>query len=125
MVVAQTKAQAMDAAEAVEVRYEELPFVLHSEDAMRPGAPAVWDEPPDNVIGGHQVRRCRGDRPGVRAAAHVITRSFHIGRVTGVPIKPRAALGHYDAATGRYTLDAGSGGAASCFFSPCSPRAYT
>ena len=34
----------MDAAEAVEVQYEELPFVLHSEDAMRPGAPAVWDE---------------------------------------------------------------------------------
>jgi carbon-monoxide dehydrogenase large subunit len=49
MVVAETKAQAMDAAEAVEVRYEELPFVLHSEDAMRPGAPVLWDEVPNNV----------------------------------------------------------------------------
>src|SRR6185369_9339619 len=44
MVVAETKAQAMDAAEAVEVDYEELPFVLHADDAMAAGAPAVWDE---------------------------------------------------------------------------------
>src|SRR6202043_2107312 len=48
MVVAETKAQAMDAAEAVEVRYQELPFVLHSEDAMRPGAPVLWDQGPSN-----------------------------------------------------------------------------
>ena len=35
MVVAETRAQAMDAAEAVEVEYEELPFVVHSEDALQ------------------------------------------------------------------------------------------
>ena len=50
------------------------------------------------------------DRAFARAA-HVVTRNFHIGRVTGVPLEPRAALGNYDAATGRYTLYAGSGGA--------------
>src|SRR5439155_5404502 len=49
MVVAETKAQALDAAEAVEVAYEELPFVIHSEDAMQAGAPEVWDEVPDNI----------------------------------------------------------------------------
>ena len=36
---------------------------------------------------------------------------FHVGRVTGVPLEPRAALAEYDAETGRYTLHAGSGGA--------------
>ena len=35
----------------------------------------------------------------------------HLGRVTGVPLEPRAALGNFDAETGRYTLYAGSGGA--------------
>ena len=45
------------------------------------------------------------------AADHVVKIDFHIGRVTGVPMEPRAALAHYDAATGRYTLYAGSGGA--------------
>ncbi len=111
MVVAETKARAFDAAEAILVEYEELPFVQHSEDAMRPGAPALWDEVPDNVL----IETLFGDAEATdRAfanAAHVIRRDFHIGRVTGVPLEPRAALGTYDAATGRYTLYAGSGGA--------------
>ncbi|HUD88606.1 MAG TPA: xanthine dehydrogenase family protein molybdopterin-binding subunit [Xanthobacteraceae bacterium] len=111
MVVAATKAQAMDAAEAVAVEYEELPFVLHVEDAMRPGAPVLWNEVPDNVT----VETLFGDAAATDAAfaraAHVVTKNFHIGRVTGVPLEPRAALGHYDAVTGRYTLYAGSGGA--------------
>jgi carbon-monoxide dehydrogenase large subunit len=111
MVVAATKAQAMDAAEAVVVRYEELPFVLHSEEAMGPGAPALWDEAANNIC----VDTSFGDAAATDAAfaraAHVVSRKFHIGRVTGVPLEPRAALGVYDAATGRYTLYAGSGGA--------------
>ena len=53
-------------------------------------------------------RRPTGPSP---RAAHVVARNFHVGRVTGVPLEPRAALGNYDAATGRYTLYAGSGGA--------------
>jgi carbon-monoxide dehydrogenase large subunit len=111
MVVAQTKAQAMDAAEAVEVAYQELPFVLHSEDAMRPGAPAVWDEVPDNVTVDTLFGDAEATERAFARAAHVVTKNFHVGRVTGVPLEPRAALGHYDAATGRYTLYAGSGGA--------------
>jgi len=111
MVVGETKAQALDAAEAVVVAYQELPFVQHSEDAMRSGAPALWDEVPNNVL----IETLFGDAEATdRAfanAAHVIARNFHIGRVTGVPLEPRAALGAYDAATGRYTLYAGSGGA--------------
>ena len=44
-------------------------------------------------------------------ADHVVAMDFHIDRVTGVPLEPRAALGQYDATSGRYTLHAGSGGA--------------
>jgi carbon-monoxide dehydrogenase large subunit len=111
MVVAETKAQAMDAAEAVEVTYEELPFVLHSEDAMQPGAPVLWDEVPNNVTVETVFGNVEATDQAFARAAHVVTKNFHIGRVTGVPLEPRAALGHYDAATGRYTLYAGSGGA--------------
>ena len=111
MVVAETQAQALDAAEAVAVDYEVLPHVIHSEDAMRPGAPAVWDEVPDNT----PIDTWFGDRDATdkafAAADHVIKKDFHIGRVTGVPLEPRAAVANYDAASGRYTLYAGSGGA--------------
>jgi aerobic carbon-monoxide dehydrogenase large subunit len=110
-VVAETQAQALDAAEAVTVEYEELPFVLHSEDAMKPGAPLVWDEAPQNVL----VDTSFGDQAAAdaafAAADHVVAMDFHIDRVTGVPLEPRAALAAYDAASGRYTLHAGSGGA--------------
>jgi carbon-monoxide dehydrogenase large subunit len=111
MVVAETKAQAMDAAEAVEVRYDELPFVLHTEDAMQPGAPILWDEVPNNIT----VETFFGDKDATdRAfarAAHVVKRKFHIGRVTGVPMEPRSAVAQYDAGTDSYLLYAGSGGA--------------
>ena len=111
MVVAETKAEALDAAEAVEVTYEELPFALHSEDAMRPGAPVLWDEVPNNVTVETVFGNVEATDQAFARAAHVVTKNFHIGRVTGVPLEPRAALGNYDAATGRYTLYAGSGGA--------------
>ncbi|MGC2123508.1 MAG: xanthine dehydrogenase family protein molybdopterin-binding subunit, partial [Xanthobacteraceae bacterium] len=111
MVVAEIRAQAMDAAEAVEVTYDELPFVLHSEDAMRPGAPAIWDEVPDNILVDTRFGDAEATDRAFAKAAHVVKRKFHIGRVTGVPMEPRAALGAYDAASGRYTLYAGSGGA--------------
>jgi carbon-monoxide dehydrogenase large subunit len=111
MVVAETKAEAMDAAEAIEVRYEELPFVLHSETAMQPGAPAIWDEVPDNIFVDTQFGDAAATDRAFAGAAHVVARNFHVGRVTGVPLEPRAALGNYDELSGRYTLYAGSGGA--------------
>ena len=111
MVVAETLAQALDAAEAVEVSYDVLPGVYHSEDALKPGAPMLWDGAPDNIA----VNSVFGDREatdkGFAAADHVVAMDFHIDRVTGVTMEPRAALAHFDRDTGRYTLHAGSGGA--------------
>jgi len=111
MVVAETVAQALDAAEAVTVDYDLLPGVYHSEDAMAPGAPAIWDEVPNNL----PIETWFGDRDATdrafAGADHVVTADFHIDRVTGVPLELRAALGHYDSEAGRYTLYAGSGGA--------------
>ena len=111
VVVAETVAQALDAAEAVEVAYEELPGVYHSEDAMRPGAPAVWDEVPDNIPVDTLFGDVEATDKAFASADHVVAMDFHIDRVTGVPLELRAALGEYDAQSGRYTLHAGSGGA--------------
>jgi len=111
MVVAESQAQAFDAAEAVAVEYEELPCVVHSEDAMKPGAPTVWDEVPDNVLVDTRFgNAAEADRLFVNAP-HVVSMDFHIGRVTGAPMEPRTAVAQYDKADGRYTIYAGSGGA--------------
>ena len=111
VVVAETAAQAADAAEKVFVDYEELPHVTETAKAALPGAPAVWNEVPDNVF----INSSFGDEAGTAAAFaaadHVVTAEFRIGHVTAVPIEPRSSLGHFDEETGRYTLYAGSGGA--------------
>ncbi len=111
MVVAQSQAQALDAAEALTVEYEELPCVTHSEEAMRPGAPPVWDEVRDNIlVDTHFGDAAETDRV-LASAPHVVSMDFHVDRVTGAPMEPRAAVAQYDKADGRYTIYAGGGGA--------------
>ena len=111
MVVAETQAQAQDAAEALQIDYEVLPFVTDSREASSPGAVSVWDELPDNIC----VETFFGDEEATAAAfakaKHIVEYDFHIARVTGVPLEPRAAVANFDKSTGRYTLYAGSGGA--------------
>ena len=111
MVVAETQSQANDASEAVEVTYETLPCVLHAEDAMKPDAPIVWDEAANNILVDTSFGHAAETDRILANAAHVVRKEFHVGRVTGVPMEPRAAVAHYDNATERYTIYAGSGGA--------------
>lgn len=111
MAVAESRERAADAAEAVAVEYQELPWVTRSEDALEPGAARIWDQVPDNVlVDTHFGDREATDRAFARAD-RVVGMKFDIGRCTAVAIEPRGALGTYDAGSGRYTLYAGSGGA--------------
>src|SRR6185437_11601108 len=111
MVVADTQTQALDAVEAVSVEYEELPWVTDPRAALRPGAPAVWPECPDNVFINTKFGDWEATDRAFAEADHVVMLDYHIARVTGVPMEPRAGLGEYDPASGRYTVYAGSGGA--------------
>ncbi|MEM7749507.1 MAG: xanthine dehydrogenase family protein molybdopterin-binding subunit, partial [Pseudomonadota bacterium] len=111
IVVADTKQQAHDAAELVVPEIQELPSISNASAASQPDAPTIWSEIADNVL----VETEFGDRiaadKAFASAAHVVSASFHIDRVTGVPLEPRAALGYFDAERHRYSLFAGSGGA--------------
>ena len=111
VVVAETALRAQDAAEEVAVDYRELPWIAQIKGALTPGATAVWDEVPDNVLVDTFFGDAAATERAFAIADHIIEMEFHVGRVTGVPMEPRAALGHWDTATGRGTLWAGSGGA--------------
>jgi len=111
MVVAKTPEEAATGAEMVAVDYEELPWVTDSRKAAESGAPAVWDEVPDNVFIETRFGDWEATDRAFAQAKHVVEAQFHIDRVTAVTIEPRAALGHFDPETQRYTLYAGSGGA--------------
>jgi carbon-monoxide dehydrogenase large subunit len=111
IVVAETAAQAADGAEKVMVDWEELPFVTDTAKAAEPGAPTIWDEVPDNVFIDTTFGDVEGTNAAFATADHVVKAEFHVHRVTGVTMEPRASLGSYDPETKRYTLYAGSGGA--------------
>ena len=111
MVVAETQAQAFDAAEAVTIEYEELPCVIHSEDAMKPGTPAVWDQVRDNILVDTRFGNAAETDRILANAPHVVSMAFHIDRVTGAPMEPRVTVAKYDKDHDRYTIHAGSGGA--------------
>jgi carbon-monoxide dehydrogenase large subunit len=104
MVIAETLAQAKDAAELVDVRYEALPSVTSLAEAAQPDAPRIWDENPDNIS--HTTER--GDRAATDAAfakaAHVVRRRYVITRVQAQYMEPRGSIGTYDEGDDRFTL---------------------
>ena len=103
-VVAETRDEAKDAAEAIAVNYEPLPSVVLTADATQPGAPAVWADCPDNDLERVRAGRPRRRRCGLCRAHHVTRQHFVISRIAANAMEPRGCLGEYDARTGRYTL---------------------
>jgi carbon-monoxide dehydrogenase large subunit len=104
LVVAETRAQAEDAAELVEIDYEPLPAVTATADAVG-GAP-VWDECRDNVSNVFEA----GDRAAtdatLAAAPRVVRRRYVITRVHAQYMEARGVIGSWDPAEERYTLHA-------------------
>jgi carbon-monoxide dehydrogenase large subunit len=104
MVIAETLAEAKDAADLVDVDYEELPSVTSTAEAARAGSPTVWDENGDNISHSQE----RGDRAATEAAfakaARIVKRRYVITRVHAQYMEPRGSLGHYDPGDDRFTL---------------------
>ncbi|MGE0565252.1 MAG: xanthine dehydrogenase family protein molybdopterin-binding subunit [Pseudolabrys sp.] len=103
-IVAETVAQAHDAAELVDVDYEVLPSVTSTAEATKDGAPRVWDDVPNNVCFVELI----GDKAATDAAfakAHHVTKHrFVVNRITAACMEPRGAVGIYNPADGRYTI---------------------
>ena len=106
-VIAETLAQARDAAELVRIDYDPLPSVTSTRDAATPGAPAVWDEQPDNVCFIADIGNKDGAERAFAAAAHVARLDLTVSRVAHVTMEPRAAIGVWDAARQRMILYGG------------------
>jgi carbon-monoxide dehydrogenase large subunit len=105
-VVAETLAQARDAAEAIELEIEALPAVVDMRAALEPGAPKVHDELDGNRCfdwGFIEDNRDAVDA-AIRAAPHVTTLDIVNNRLVPNAMEPRAAVGEYDAGDDQHTL---------------------
>jgi carbon-monoxide dehydrogenase large subunit len=106
-VVAQTRAQAEDAAELVAVDYEELPVVTDMETALDPATPVIHPELGDNLA--WERLHVAGDvDAALTGSDHVIEATFGFGRHTGVTLEPRACLADYNPGDGRLTVYQGT-----------------
>jgi len=105
-VVAESAAQARDAAELIEVDYDPLPAVVTADDALADGAPVIWPEAGSNEAFFFE----KGDQAGVDAvfakAAHIVKHRVCVSRVAGNPMENRGCIGEYDSFEDRYRLRA-------------------
>ncbi len=104
LVIADTLEQARAAAEAVVVDYDVLPAAVGVLDALKPGAPAVFDDIPDNTCVDWELGDKHATDVAFKNAAHVARISLVNNRLVGNPMEPRAVIGEYDRARGRYTM---------------------
>ena len=104
-VVAETEAQARDAAELVSIDYDPLPALIDLEQAAKADTPKIWEDCPNGNVG---VTIAFGDKSATDAAfaAAKYTASVRLvnNRITANAIEPRCAIGVYDASQGKYAL---------------------
>ncbi|MCW5771183.1 MAG: xanthine dehydrogenase family protein [Rhodospirillaceae bacterium] len=102
VVVAETREQAQDAADAVAVEYRELPAA--ADTAGAPAAPAIWAAAPDNVCATFRYGNRDATEALFAAAAHRVAVDLVNNRLVGNPMEPRAATAYRDRASGRLVL---------------------
>jgi carbon-monoxide dehydrogenase large subunit len=108
-VVAETAAQARDAAEMIEVEYETLPAIVDLDDAAKPGATKVWDECADgNVAFRLRFGNQEATDAAFASAKHVVKLRVVNNRLSPVAMEPRVAIGQYDSIEDSYMLHSAS-----------------
>jgi carbon-monoxide dehydrogenase large subunit len=107
-IVAESLAQAHDAAEYVLVDYEELPAVTRTRALLAEDAPRVWPDMPDNVCFVHEIGDEADVNQALAGAVHRVELDVDISRVSASPMENRNAVGEFDDRTGRYTLTTGT-----------------
>lgn len=105
VVIAETREQATDAAEAVNVEYEELPCVTDAYKAVQPGAPLVHDDVPNNICFDWTLGNPIDEvNDAMSKAAHITSLEFVNQRMVPNAIEPRSYNSSYDATSEKYTL---------------------
>jgi len=96
VVIADTIAEAKDAAERIVVDYAELPVHLDTATANKPGALSLWDDCPDNEPMFTEAGNAAAVEEAFNKAAHVVRGNFRVSRVAASTMEPRAVVATYD-----------------------------
>src|SRR3954470_9032697 len=101
-IVAETRQQAQDAADAVLVEYEDLPAVVDPRRAVEPGAPQIWPAAGGNIAAEARYGNAEATAAAFAKAAQVVEVELHNHRLNALALEPRCAIGVHEG--GRTTL---------------------
>ncbi len=110
-VVAESRAQARAAADAIYVDYEELPVAASIDAALAPDAPRIWEDAASNDLFLWEAGDAAATGAALAAAAHVTRLRIVQNRIAPTSMEVRAAIGRWSEDEG-YTLNTGSQGVA-------------
>jgi len=102
-VVAESRYQAEDGVELIDIDYEPLPIVIDAETAVLDGAPLLHEEARTNVLASREFKRGDVDA-AIDAASLRVKGRFRMHRKTPVAMEPRACLAEYDAGRAALTM---------------------
>ena len=109
LVVAETRDQAMDAAELIQIDYETLPSITETGKALDANVPVIWEDQGSNLCVHWDSGRAAESDEAFSKAARIVAVDLVQNRVVGNPMEPRVALGDWDGE--RWTLVSPSQGA--------------
>jgi len=105
IVIAESREAARDAADLVDVDYEELEAVVDPKKAAEEGAPLVHDDVPNNICFDWELGNPKDEvDAAIAGSSHVTTLEFTNQRVAPNAIEPRSYIGDYDSTNDKYTL---------------------
>ncbi len=110
LVVATSALAAQDAAEKIDIGFDELPAVVDATEALAEGAPLLHDEVPGNLAAVFEYGDAAAAGEAIARAAHVTRLTLDSTRVSGTPMEPKACSVVYDAASDSYDIYASSQG---------------
>src|SRR5436309_10062323 len=103
-VVATSRVLAQNAAEAIAVDYEVLPSVVDPLEAIKPGAPVVWPEAPDNIVAAMSYGDAAKVEEAFANAAHKVSLDLVSQRLVPSAMEPRSTIAEVDRKSGRLIL---------------------
>jgi aerobic carbon-monoxide dehydrogenase large subunit len=103
-VVASSRVQAQSAAEAIEIDYEMFPAVVDPLEAIKPGAPVVWPEAPDNIVAAMSYGDAAKVEEAFAKAAHKVSLDIVSQRLVPSAMEPRSTIAEVEKKTGRLLL---------------------
>src|SRR3954464_1478587 len=103
-VVATSRNAAQSAAEAIAVDYDVLPSVVDPLEAIKPGAPTVWPDAPDNIVAAMSYGDAAAVEAAFASAAHTVSLDLVSQRLVPSAMEPRSTIAEIEKKTGRLLL---------------------